>query len=287
MNEITTNEIKNESNYKILKSKSDATVGSLPLSVSKCKTWTGCAKKFKLHYIEHVPQKEWSFHIFGKLLHEALERYFKEIKAKNTKPPHIIMTECFALACKTYEEKITLEDKKNAFKMLAGYLQLLSENEMVNKTFDVIGVEEPFNILIDDKILLNGYIDRIQMDPDGIIHVADYKTSKSDRYLKNDFFQLLTYAFFLCLQDPNLQKVRCSYIMLKLNFKSITKEFDREEIMKIADEFIKYSDQIQTEKLYRPNITILCNYCSYAESKDICAEGYSYTHPVVNGPIDW
>jgi hypothetical protein len=58
--------------------------------------------------------------------------------------------------------------------------------------------------------------------------------------------------------------------MLKHNFEKITFEFTRDQIMKCEKEFIKYYEQMQEEKLYRPEPGPLCKYC---DALDLCEEG--------------
>ncbi len=129
-------------------------------------------------------------------------------------------------------------------------------------------------------------IDRIQIDQDGTLHVCDYKTTKNKKYLKNDFFQLLTYCYALLLEDPSIEKIRASYILLRHDFEYITSEFKKEDILKIKEEYIKYADQILNEKDYDPNPTVLCGWCEFLE---FCESGQKMVNKKQqkNGVIDW
>src|SRR4051812_7002227 len=198
----------------------------LNLSVSKVKTFKDCAAKFRFQYIEKLPRKDWDHHIFGKFLHEILENFHKAIINGNTDPFHILLTECFKMATENWKDKITKDQKKESWDILNVYLKQITDQKAKKTLPNVIHVEKEFYVDIDGKILLNGFIDRVQIDPDGVLHEADYKTTKNKRYLK-DYFQLLTYAFVLCLEDPSLQKVRASYTLLRHDFQNITKEYTR------------------------------------------------------------
>ena len=248
----------------LLKSKPDSFGGEW-LSVSKVKTFKDCPAKFRYGYIEKLPRKTWDFHVYGKFAHAILEYFHQKIIDGDTRSHNEIMGESFKLATEEYKSTLLSSQKKEIYVMMCAYLNNLGKSD--NK---VIDVEENFYIDIDGKVLLNGFIDRVQMDEDNILHVADYKTSKSKSYLKNDFMQLKTYAFVKCLQDPSLEKVRTSYIMLRHKFEFITKEFTRKEVMKVEDEFLKYAEEIKAEKLWRPNASRLCSYCDYLDS---CEEG--------------
>lgn len=239
----------------------------LSLSVSKAKTFKDCKAKYRFCYMEKLPRKDWDFHVFGKFLHEILERYFKKILEGATELPNIILSSAWKEAFANFKEKLTAVQIKEAKEICMLFLKDLAE---AKNPPTITTVEKSFFIDIDGKVLLNGFIDRTQMDHDGVLHVSDYKTTKNKKYLKNDYFQLMTYAYVMCLEDPTLKKVRTSYILLRHGFESIVKEFEREEIMGIEQIFLDYANKIHDEKLFRPNPTRLCGYCDYIDS---CPEG--------------
>lgn len=274
---------------KMLLAKPEPSLLPLSLSVSKVKTFKDCKAKFQYCYIEKLPRKEWDFHVFGKFLHEVLENFYKQIINGSPEPPNVIMTACFKAAFEAWKVKLTTEQVKEAKQILVMHLKQSADKSQVGKAPTYLSVEKEFYIDIDGKILLNGFIDRIQLDTDGVVHVSDYKTTKNKKYLKNDYFQLLTYAFVMCLEDPSIQKVRTSYILLRHNFESIVKEFDRAEIMKVEQIFLDYANQIDIEKLYRPNPSRLCNYCDYLDHCDAGRKitNYDETHETPYGAIKW
>jgi putative RecB family exonuclease len=242
-------------------------VNPLTLSVSKAKTFKDCQAKYKFCYIEKLPRKDWDFHVFGKYLHDILERYYKKILDNDVRAPNVILSSCWKEAYAVWKPQLTKDQITEAKDICTLFLKYLTN---MKNSFRVLAVEDAFFIDIDGKILLNGFIDRVQIDDDGVLHVADYKTTKNKKYLKNDYFQLLTYAFVMCLRDPSIKKVRTSYILLRHGFESIVKEFERDEIMKIESSFIDYAEKIHAEKLFRPNPTFLCNFCDYI---DACEAG--------------
>lgn len=239
----------------------------LNLSVSKVKTFKTCKAKYHFCYIQKLPRKEWDFQVFGKFLHEVLERFHGDIIKGCKDPDHILMKKSFSDSLKEYEAGMTPEMKKECFDILTAYLKKRN-NDRPNGLPEVIEVEKQFAIDIGSSILLNGFIDVVQRDPDGVLHVADYKTSKHKKYLKNDFMQLKTYAYAMCLEDPSLEKIRCSYVMLRHGFDSILKEFTREEVMATEQEFEGFAEKINKEKLFRPSPSPLCKFCDYLNSCD-------------------
>lgn len=253
----------------LLKCKEDSKL-EFHLSVSKTKTYEDCKAKYKFCYIDKLPRKEQDFHIFGKYLHAVLENFHKCLMAFPSRKSEwlVVMDEAWEKAYNEYTDKMTPVQYLEAKDIVEEYKTILYEEGLPN----VISVEKPFYIELNNKILLNGFIDRVQIDSDGVIHVADYKTTKDPKYLK-DFFQLLTYCYALCLEDPTLKRVRASFILLRHGFDYLTQEFTRDEIISVAEKFVKVTSNIEEEKLWRPNPQFLCKYCDYLEH---CKTGKNY-----------
>jgi ATP-dependent DNA helicase UvrD/PcrA len=252
------------------------------ISLSKAKTYEHCGKQYNFSYNLKLPQKERDFHIFGKLIHQILENFHKAFIEGCLLPANIVMADCFNTATKKYV--VSKEAKDEAYDIIDKYLQIITNNKSELKS--VFAVEKTFAIPIGGNIILNGQIDRIQRDPDNIIHVADYKTTKNKKYLKNDWFQLLTYAYVVYLENPNVEKIRGSYILLRHNFEYMTKVFNRNEILSIKDKYEDYAKSIADDKLWRANPTRLCEYCSFLE---FCQEGREFLQPqnVKYGAVNW
>jgi RecB family exonuclease len=278
---------------KVLTEKVEA---SLTLSVSKAKTFVDCTGKYKFCYIDKLPRIDQDFHIFGKFLHQILENFhgsiIKDPSLKETWQDYL-NGPAWDNAYEEYQELITGIQYKDAKKMIKEYQELLEEDGLPNAT----AVEEPFYILLYDAdepdftVLLNGFIDRKQIDKDGLLHVIDYKTTKDPKYLK-DFFQLITYCFALMLKDEKIERARASFVLLRHNFDYLTKEFTRKEAYEVAEKFMKYAKSIRDEKLWRPNPQFLCKYCDYV---DHCGQGKDYLikkgiidkPKIITGIVNW
>lgn len=254
-------------NAHFVKSKKESE--AFPLSVSKAKTFDNCAAKYYYQYIKKLPRKTWSFHILGTFAHEVLENFHKKLLEDKNQDIFKLMTEVFQQSLKGDSgKKILKEDKDLVWQIMGKYLAQINKFGLPN----IIDIEKEFFVEIDKKVLVNGYIDLIKIDDDGVLHVADYKTTKDKKYLK-DYFQLLTYAFVIMLEKPELKKVRASYIMLRDDFAHLTKEYSRDNVLEVQEQFFKYVDSIKAEKLWRPNPQFLCKYCDYL---DHCADGKNY-----------
>lgn len=264
------------------------------LSVSKSKTFESCKAKYKFTYIEKLPKKEWEFQVFGKFVHEVLEHFHLSLMAQPLQSYHLLMKRQFLHSLTHFV--LSPSQKAEAFDILSRYLLLLANEKKRGIEPTILAAEKDFYINIDDKILLLGFIDRIQLDPDGVLHVTDYKTSAKTDYLKKDWVQLLTYAYALWLEDPSLEKIRGSYIMLKLKkddgtldeIQSISRDFTIPEIMAMEDVFRQYAVKIAEEKEFAPKPSPLCMYC---DGIDICTEGQNFMTKLKPNPnfgiIDW
>lgn len=260
------------------------------LSVSKTKTFLQCKKQYEFVYIHKLPRKDRDYHIFGKFCHKALEDFHNAyINGNSSNAYNVEMSIAFKSAWKEYKSLMTKEMKAECFQILNDYLKKLSSDDKKGISAKVTAVEDNFYFNIYENIILNGMIDRIQIDVDGMLHVADYKTSKSTKYLKDDWFQLQTYCYVLMSKDENIKKIRASYIMLRHDFEYITKEFSRDEIIPfVKDKYIKYANEMKEEKEFLPNPTVMCQFCDHLDKCDAGKEkvnGYNYS--LVYGEVKW
>lgn len=250
---------------KVLQNKPD---DLFTLSVSKSKTFEQCKAKYKFCYIEKLPRKEFDFHVFGKFLHEVLELFHAKLIEDSTLDYLPLLEELWNICLEKWKSQLNAEQIIEAKQILDEYKAFLAEEGLPN----VSTVEKPFYIDINGKVLLNGFIDRVQVDNDGMIHVIDYKTTKNKKYLK-DFFQLKTYAYVLMLENQDIKRVRASFVLLRHGFDFLTKEYTRQDAQEIEQVFLKYASDIEEERLWRASPQFLCKYCDYV---DTCAEGQRF-----------
>lgn len=250
-------------------------IKKLKLSVSKVKTFDQCKKKYHYTYEMRLPRKTWAFHTLGKFVHLVLEEFHKSFLSGSDEPLNVVMGRAYRIAMKEYGKSMSEDSKKEAFTMIDGYLQKITNEKHTLK--DVIAVEKNFSFPISDHIILNGMIDKIQIDHDGILNVGDYKTTRDKRYLKDDWLQLQTYAYVLATEDPSIQQIRGSYILVRHNFERIEKVFNIDEIMEIKSNFETYAKDIEDEQLWEANPTRLCGYCDHLA---ICKEGTDFMNKI-------
>ncbi len=252
----------------------------LRLSVSKTKTFNQCRKQFEFNYILKLPKKERDYHILGKFCHATLEWFHNQYIEGCLLPYNTTMTDAFKFAWSEYKDKMTPEMKKECWEIINNYLRSITGKKMT-----ALSMEKRFELPIGENIILNGAIDKISLDDDNILHVADFKTTKNKKYLVNDWFQLLTYCYVIYTEDPTITKVRASYILLRHNAELITKEFGLDEILSMKDKFISYAEQIRNEKEFAPTTSALCKFCDFQEH---CPAGKSMSRDnSMYGEVSW
>ena len=264
-----------------------ATPGLIPLrlSVSKVKTFLDCKRKFEFTYIQKLPRKTQDYLILGTMTHKVLEDFHAFLLAGETEPFNVLMLKAFKNGIEDHKHELTPEIKANCRDLVTKYLKLITEQKANGTMPNVISVERRFEVELPGQITMNGAVDRYDLDPDGVIQVVDYKSSKSSKYLVKDPFQLMTYAYVALKDDPKLTKVRGTYLMLKLNFEKITFEFTKDEILKVEDKFMEYAEQIRAEKNYDPTPSFLCSYCDHL---NLCPEGKAKSYNAnIFGEVNW
>ena len=254
-------------------------------SVSKIKTFDvksgGCHQKYRFGYIEKLPKKEWDFHFFGKYSHRVLELFERTMmqnieKAKDPDFCVLTMLQQKEIALQEFGSKLTEAQINEAFNIFDIYLGQYCEAQEKNLAPQVLAVEDEFYIDLDGKLLLQGVIDRREIDSDGVRKCTDYKTSKEMNFLEKDDFQLLTYCLVEFLRHPEEKIFRGSYVMLKHQCQAINFQYTPEEVWVAGEKFLNYAEEIQKEKLFRPNPTALCYYCDYNDVS-LCPEGARMT----------
>lgn len=241
----------------------------LKLSLSKTKTFINCKKQYKYNYILKIPQKEQIYHTFGKFAHKILEDFHNAYINGSDKQFSVEMNIAWKSAIKEFESKLTPELRKECWGIVDSYLKKLYRQQKDNSLPKVLLCEKDFSISLREGLILNGAIDRIQIDPDGVYNVADYKTTKNKKYLKDDYFQLITYAFVLLQDNPDLDKIRGTYILLRHDFEEVSFEFSKDEILEIKQKYIDYADKIIKEVDFEANVNKLCPWCPYS---NICED---------------
>jgi RecB family exonuclease len=216
----------------------------------------------------------------------VLEKFHKHYLGE---APHLPFADCmqqsFKQARENWKDRITKEQLIEAYAIMVKYLTLVTEQPKEDAP-EILNIEKKIWITIDDEFIFYGFIDRVQRDKDGMLHVLDYKSTKDPKYLK-DRTQLLLYGYSLLVEDDKLQKLRSSYLLLKHDLKPMLAEHNPDELIAAKNAFAESWRKITCDKLFRPTpIFYKCNMCDYITH---CKEGQKliFSNKKTYGKIKW
>ena len=180
------------------------------LSYSQINTYLTCPLKYKFHYIDQIePPFVSSALVFGSCIHEAVAAFYQSCLEGDPLSPgqvHDVYRQAWESHSK--ERPIRFFNNDAAETLTTKAKSML---EVFHESFDpsaqIIGIEEPFEVDLGKRIPpLVGWIDAVELAPDGTVSVIDLKTA-SKRYSDNTVHsnvQLTCYS--LGAQSPWLQR---------------------------------------------------------------------------------
>lgn len=247
------------------------------LSYSKISSYLSCPYYFKLAYIDKVELNiKGNYHTaLGNGIHKVLEEMYKQgnytlsfieswweqvcywgYKEKNGE-------EVLPLLSDPEYEFESEEQKKMFFyhgrKLLREYYFQNKEEFGVNQ---VVKTELNFKIPIaKGKIVLNGYIDRIDRKPNGKLVVIDYKTGKERNQQEVDEdLQLSLYAF--AIRKLFNEKEDELYLHFIKSGNKIKTTRNKEHFDKLLEAIKTVKNGVENEK-FEPKEGNMCRYCYY------------------------
>lgn len=263
-------------------------------SYSKLNTFIQCPMKYKLKYVDGNYESTAAIHLdIGNLLHKVLEiKYRNIIEGRENDYQELIEICTNGIAEETEKDKgkyiVGLDQIKNKF----GHQKFVEVDRKSNlsyeeklKTFydylinDDIGtwkpfvVEQHFEFNYEDRAILNGFIDRIDINENGELRVVDYKSSNKvfDNKDLTTPLQMFIYAL-ACEHLFGKRPVEYQYDMILLGEKqnACTKGYYNrgvKKLNKVLDEISEYEDNGN----WKPKPTPLCHWCDFSETNPTAA----------------
>jgi putative RecB family exonuclease len=172
------------------------------LSPSRAGDFKQCPLLYRLRAVDRIPEVSTEAQVKGTVVHAALEALYA-LPARDRVP-----TTARELVDPAWErvvarspdiETLVPVDERPAFldrarALVAGYYELEDPTR-----FEPESCEQRVEVVLDDGTPLRGFIDRIDVAPNGMIRVVDYKTGRAPREFTESkaLFQMKFYALMI------------------------------------------------------------------------------------------
>jgi putative RecB family exonuclease len=238
------------------------------LSPSRAADFKTCPLLFRFRTIDRLPETPTPDQVRGTLVHAVLESLF-DLPAPGRTPEAAA-----GLVTPSWERLVAAEPSLSSL-FPTGLPEFLAEAAALLSGY--FAVEDPtrlepaereslVNTLVDDQLLIRGYIDRLDISPAGDLRVVDYKTGGAPReaFEGRALFQLKFYALVLWRTRGVVPRVlRLLYLK---DAEICDYSPDAEELERFERTLLALSEAIERakrERDFRPKPSKLCGWCSH------------------------
>ncbi|GAA1386691.1 MULTISPECIES: RecB family exonuclease [Catellatospora] len=248
------------------------------LSPSRAADFKTCPLLYRFRSIDRIPEQPTPEQVRGTLVHAVLEKLFDSPAALRTRPlADEMVTPQWERLVEEQPELASLFDAEES----------MSREEFLSSATDLLGgyfaVEDPRRLepaereqLIEavlgaegeQQLLIRGYIDRLDVSPDGAIRVVDYKTGGAPReaFEARALFQLKFYALVLWRTRGVVPRVLRLLYLKDAEVCDYTP--DAEELTRFEKTLFALWKAIETATAaqdFRPKPSKLCAWCSHQQ----------------------
>lgn len=261
------------------------------LSPSRAADFMQCPLLYRFRVIDRLPEPPSSAAARGTLVHSVLERLF-DVPAPERTLEHaasLVGPQWETLLAERPELAELIGDGEEATELTAW---LTSATSLVERWF---GLEDPTDLEPAERelylecdldgLLLRGYVDRLDVAPNGMMRVVDYKTGRSPSVLFEGkaLFQMKFYALVLW----RLRGVVPSMLQLVyLGNAEIVRYQPDEADLRATERKLKALWQAIVRAAetgdWRPNKSRLCDWCAH---RDICPAWGGTPPPIPEGAV--
>ena len=237
---------------------------ALHLSSTKIDTYNSCPLKYRLKYIDKLPERKTrATGEFGSIMHGILEEFHGLNNQKQTKETLFELLEKYWREDSFEYRQRGEEFKKQGKEILSDYFSFIKENPPA-----VIGCEKSFSYTMADiNVTISGKIDRIDNE-DGLLNIIDYKTSrKKEKAEKNLQMALYTEAIL----NNSVSDIRGAPGKASLHFLRhgddplSSHSFSNEELDKSREKIRDVADGIRSGSFETKKGEFTCKYCDYKD----------------------
>lgn len=261
---------------------------NLPVfSYSKMEVFKNCPLQYRYKYIEKKYSQDTSIALeLGSLCHYVLEQKGKMIVSGETvdyeKLNNILMNGVTETDEKTKEELLGVNQlKKKYFEVWheadnasgASYDEKIKlfdkvlHDEMEETDWKPTYFEKPFEFVWDNKVILKGFIDRIDTK-DGQYRTVDYKTSKKvyEQSKLATSLQFGVYALAI-LNEFGVLPIESEYRFILIDDKqyALTKGWEN-RLIKAMDKVFGDIEASEKKSVFVPKPSPLCHWCNFCQT---------------------
>ncbi|MFE0588953.1 RecB family exonuclease [Micromonospora echinospora] len=242
------------------------------LSPSRAADFKTCPLLYRFRSIDRLPERPSVEQVRGTLVHAVLERLF-DLPAAGRTP-----TAAGDLVAPQWDRLVTEQPElaglfpgddpaavadflRSATALLDGYFTVEDPQRL-----EPAERESLISAVVDDELLIRGYLDRLDVAPDGALRVVDYKTGGAPReaFEARALFQLKFYALVLWRTRGVVPRVlRLLYLRDAevCDYTPDAEELERFERTVVA--LWRAIEQATERRDFRPRPSRLCDWCSH------------------------
>lgn len=249
----------------------DPYAGRMPLaslSPSRASDFMNCPLLYRFRSVDRLPETPSPAAVRGTLVHEVLERMFDRPAAERTVE---VASELLAPTwAATIEEDPALEvvTEGSTQAWLAAADRLLGTYFTLEDPRNIEPAEREFPVstTLESGLELRGFIDRLDVAPDGRIRIVDYKTGKAPKpaYEAKALFQMRFYALAIWrMRDTVAHTLQLFYLGSAEILRNNPTE---DELIATQSKVEAIADAINTSLdtgVFTPNKSRLCDWCDH------------------------
>ena len=232
----------------------------LKVSPERLRTFRRCRLRYRYQYVDRLPGRASPQDILGAVIHAALHDFFRYVPPSERDEERLITVldeKWQALAHRPAAAGESLRERAEA------QLRLFAHEE--DLSVQPLALEAHFQAPLSEGVALVGRVDRVDEEPDGSLHLIDYKTGP--RPEEPDVEQLYLYAIMVGHKLSRPLR-RASYYYLELgDVLSISP--DRQELDEVARRALAAAQEMTAETEYPATVGRHCAGCPYLY---LCAE---------------
>ncbi|WFE40160.1 PD-(D/E)XK nuclease family protein [Micromonospora sp. WMMD998] len=262
----------------VIDTQSDPTAEAAPVAVraslspSRAADFKTCPLLYRFRSIDRLPERPTVEQARGTLVHAVLERLF-DLPAPARTPESagdLVAPQWDRLVTEEPELSTLFADDdttgvegflRSAAALLEGYFAVEDPRRLEPAEREAL-----ISAVVDDELLIRGYLDRLDVAPDGALRVVDYKTGGAPReaFEARALFQLKFYALVLWRTRGVVPRVlRLLYLK---DAEVCDYAPDAEELVRFERTVValwRAIEQATARQDFRPRPSRLCDWCSH------------------------